>query len=206
MKTPSNKLASDVQIFRTLELLGVLLGQRTTDHVSLVVCGGSALIALGLIPRTTKDVDVVAILEGERLVSASKMPSALVESARLVALELNLPAEWLNPGPASILNESLPNHGFPSGFQDRLTRLDFGPALSVYLSSRHDLIHFKLYAAADQGGPSRHFTDLVDLKPTDDELLAAVAWARRHDPSSAFLDTLRSMLANMERSNVLSRL
>jgi hypothetical protein len=87
MKTPSNKLASDVQIFRTLELLGVLLGQRTTDHVSLVVCGGSALIALGLIPRTTKDVDVVAILEGERLVSASKMPSALVESARLVALE-----------------------------------------------------------------------------------------------------------------------
>ena len=206
MKLKTSTLQGEGQIFRALELLGVLLGQRTSDHVSLVICGGSALIALELIPRTTKDVDVVAILEGDRLISAETMPNVLVEPARLVALELALPEDWLNPGPASILNENLPNQGFPSGFQDRLTRRDFGPALSVYLASRYDLIYFKLYAAVDQGGPSRHFTDLVDLKPTDDELLAAVAWARLHDPSSAFLDTVRSMLAKMERTDVLSKL
>ncbi|MCX6567328.1 MAG: hypothetical protein NTW38_13060 [Candidatus Aminicenantes bacterium] len=206
MKKPRNNLERADQVYRVFDLLGVLLSQRTSDHISLVVCGGSALISLGLVSRATKDVDVVALLDRGTLVSAETMSPVLIESAHLVSLELGLPEDWLNSGPTSILNENLPNQGFPVGFQDRLTRRDFGPVLSVYFISRYDQIHFKLYAAADQGGPSSHLIDLVGLKPSDDELLAAVAWARLHDVSPAFLETVRSMLDAMERRHVLARL
>jgi len=198
-------LENERYLLRALELLGALLEQRTSNHISLVICGGSALMALGLIPRATQDVDVVALLNGGKLVSAVPLPGALIEPARLVAQELALPADWLNAGPASIFDESLPNQGFPRGFQSRLTRRDFGSVLSIYLVSRYDQIHFKLYAAVDQGGPSPHLTDLVSLNPTDEELIAAVEWARLHDTSDGFMGTVRSMLGAMERINVISR-
>ncbi len=200
----SKSLENERYLLQALKLLGALLEQRTSDHISLVICGGSALMALGLIPRATQDVDVVALLDGGKLVSAVPLPRALIESARLVAQELALPADWLNIGPASIFDESLPNQGFPNGFQSRLTRRDFGPVLSIYLLSRYDQIHFKLYAAVDQGGPSPHLTDLVSLNPSDEELIAAVKWARLHDTSDGFMETVRSMLRAMERKNVVS--
>jgi hypothetical protein len=191
---------------RVFSLLGILLQRRTSSPMCLVVCGGSALIALDLIPRATKDVDVVCLIEAGKLVPSTKLPSVLMHVAELAALELGLPKNWLNSGPASLLNDSLPNQGLPLGFQDRLIRRDFGPVLSIFLLSRVDQIYFKLFAAADKGGPSVHFTDLVGLKPTDDELVDAVAWARLHDPSPAFLDTVRAMLRAMERAHVVHRL
>lgn len=191
---------------RAFELLGMLLERRIPNPLGLVICGGSALLALGLIPRATKDVDIVCLIEDGKLIAATKLPGALMDAARLAALELDLPKDWLNPGPAMLLNEALPNQGLPSGFQDRLVRRDYGPVLSIFLSSRVDQVYFKLYAAADKGGPSVHFADLVGLQPTDDELVGAAAWARRHDPSPAFLDTIREMLAAMEKTHVIHRL
>jgi hypothetical protein len=195
--------ADEQNLSKTFELLGALLAQRTSDPVSLVICGGSALIALGLIPRATQDVDIVALLDGGKLVSSVPLPEALVESGRLVAQEMALPADWLNAGPSSIFNETLPNQGFPNGFQNRLTRRDFGPVLSIYFVSRLDQVHFKFYAAVDQGGPSPHLTDLVGLNPTDEELRAAVDWAQLHDTSQGFMETVRLMLRALERRNVI---
>jgi hypothetical protein len=200
------KLESEDQFNETLELLGALLAQRTSERLSLVVCGGSALIALGLVPRATKDIDIIAFIDGGRLVFASAMPSVLQESANLVAHEKGLPSDWLNLGPASLYNEDLPNWGFPAGFQVRLTRRDFGPVLSIYLVSRTDQIFLKLYAAVDKGGPSQHLTDLVSLNPSDEELVKAAKWAMLHDPSKAFLDTVRSMLTVMEKPDVAARI
>jgi hypothetical protein len=40
------------------------------ERYPLVVVGGSALVTLGLIARTTRDIDVLAILDGGELVSA----------------------------------------------------------------------------------------------------------------------------------------
>jgi hypothetical protein len=187
-------------------LLGTLLQQRTSNPIGLVICGGSGLIALDLIPRATKDVDVVCLIEAGRLVPSTELPRVLTEAAELAALELGLPEDWLNSGPASLFNDALPNQGLPPGFQDRLIRRDFGPVLSIFLVSRVDQVYFKLFAAADKGGASTHFTDLVGLRPTDDELVDAVAWARLHDPSPAFLATVRAMLTAMERAHVVHRL
>jgi hypothetical protein len=201
-----NSLKGGEHLVQVLELLSTLLEQRTTSPIGLVICGGSALIALGLTPRATKDVDVVCLVEAGKLVPSTSLPSVLLEVAELAALEMGLPKDWLNSGSASLLNASLPNQGLPLGFQDRLIRQDFGPVLSIFLVGRVDQIYFKLFAAADKGGPSVHFTDLVNLLPTDDELVDAVAWARLHDPSPAFLDTVRAMLTAMERAHVVHRL
>jgi hypothetical protein len=55
-------------------------------------------------------------------------------------------------------------------------------------------VHFKLYAAVDQGPGSKHVTDLRQLSPTPAELLAAARWARQHDPSEPFHDELLKAL------------
>ena len=47
----------------------------------IVVCGGSALIATDLVPRTTQDVDIVALMKGEVLVDSEPLPDYLLEAA-----------------------------------------------------------------------------------------------------------------------------
>jgi hypothetical protein len=69
-----------------------------------------------------------------------------------------------------------------------------GPALTVSFASRLDQIHFKLYAAVDQG-PGKHEQDLHALEPTQDELVAAARWSRTHDPSDGYREMLIQALA-----------
>jgi hypothetical protein len=59
-------------------------------------------------------------------------------------------------------------------------------ALTLRVAGRTDQIHFKLYAAVDQGLESKHAADLRVLEPTRDELLAAARWSRTHDPSEGY--------------------
>jgi hypothetical protein len=47
------------------------------------VVGGSALIVLGLVARTTRDIDVIALLRDGELVSAEELPTGLLEAAAL---------------------------------------------------------------------------------------------------------------------------
>ena len=164
-----------------LGLLGRLMRVRGRPSIHLVVCGGSALIALRLVARTTQDVDVLATLEHGQLHCARPLPDWLLADAEAVRSELGLPLHWLNDGPA---DENLFRLGLPVGVVDRLVGRDFGVALQVSFISRYDQIHFKLYAAADQGG--RHFTDLRKLEPSAEELLAAAHWTFTQDGSEAF--------------------
>jgi hypothetical protein len=144
---------------RALGLLGELVRVRHHPPIHLVVCGGSALIALRLVTWTTQDVDVLATLENGRLHCARPLPEWLLAAAEAVRSELSLPIHWLNDGPA---DENLFRLGLPVGLAERLVVRDFGAALQVSFISRYDQIHFKLYAAADQGG--RHFTDFAETE------------------------------------------
>ena len=159
-----------------LEALGEQLGQQA-HHFGLVVVGGSALLALGLIDRTTLDVDVVALTTPIGLQSPEPLPAPLVLARDRVARDFAVSSDWLNTGPAGLL--------------------DFGlPALTVYFASRVDQIHLKLYAMADQGA-GRHENDLRALQPTPNELVAAARWTLTHDPSEPFLVVLRETLAHL---------
>ena len=188
---------------RALTLLGELLLARSHPPVHFVVCGGSSLLALGLISRTaTRYVDVLARLEARRLIQAKPLSAAVRDAAEAVRAELDLPADWFNTGPA---DDSFFRLGFPVGIEDRLTHRAYGSALTIGFVGRYDQIHFKLYAAADQG-PGRHVSDLRDLQPSADELLAAARWTRLQDPSEGFRFVLADLLRHFGHAQLADQL
>lgn len=180
-------ITSDRDARQLLDALGEQLVVLGVDY-ELVVVGGSALLALGLVTRPTQDVDLVALRDGEALRSVVPLPEPLQIARDRVARDLDLPQEWLNAGPAALLD-----FGLPEGFLSRAERHDHGPALTVWYASRFDQIHFKLYATVDQGA-GKHEADLRALDPSAEELLAAARWTRTHDPSEGYRMVLRQVL------------
>ncbi len=172
---------------RLLSALGEQL-DATQAHLEIVVIGGSALLALGLIERTTRDVDLVALLEDGGLVDPKPLPEALLAARGRVAADFGLDEEWLNAAPSALLD-----FGLPQGFVARLESRRYSPSLTVHLASRFDQIHFKLYALVDQG-PGKHDADLQALAPTRNELLQAARWSITHDPSDGFRQQLLAVL------------
>lgn len=176
---------------RLLSALGEQL-QHAGHRYGLVVVGGSALLALGLVTRATKDVDVVAFeRDGQMIAPPKPLPDGLIQARDRVSRDFGLPEEWLNAGPSSLLEL-----GLPEGFEGRLERREYGAALTVWFASRLDQIHLKLYAVVDQG-PGRHEADLRVLGPTGEELVTAARWARSHDPSEGFRSVLVQVLADL---------
>ncbi len=172
-------------IQKALKLLDGRLKLNKSGRFSIVVCGGMALNALNLVHRTTQDVDIVVLMDTARhLIDPAPLPLGLQVAAREVADTLKLPQDWLNNGPSSG-DGGLFRLGLPDGFIERLTLYDQGDRLTIYLVSRLDQIHFKLYAAIDQFG-GYHASDLRQLCPTDEELLQAARWAMTHDRSEGF--------------------
>ena len=138
---------SDETLDQALHALAAFLEEAAAAPENLVIIGGSALLALGFVSRTTRDADILArvdILHG--LVDPRPMSEALQSAALLVARELDLDEHWLNTGPPDQIHA-----GLPDGFADRLTARSFGPCLTIHLPDRYDLIHLKLFAAVDQG-------------------------------------------------------
>lgn len=159
--------------------------------VHLIVIGGSDLIAIDVVSRATRDVDVVALERDGKLVSAEPLPAIVRDAAATVARDLGLEANWLNAGPTGLLL-----HGLPAGFAERLVTRDYGVALRVSVAARVDQIFFKLYAAADRR-EARDFNDLDRLAPTHDELRAAARWARTHNMPGPFDDAMARALADL---------
>lgn len=180
------------QLDTVFRLLDGRLMRAGAPPVHLVVCGGAAMIAAGLLSRTTRDVDIVALLDdGQRLVAPVPLPSHLLKAASEVAEVLNLPKDWLNNGPSRD-EGGLFQMGLPDGLQERLHTRAYGGYLTVHFIDRLDQIHFKLYAAVDRGG--YHVTDLETLKPTPAELTQAARWALTHDVSEEFRQLLKQAL------------
>lgn len=192
-------------IDQTLSLLAGRLDLAQTDPVRLVICGGSALIAMSLRRRTTRDMDVVALLSAaQEPISPDPLPDFLLRAADQVARDLGLFEGWLNNGP-SRGEGGLFQMGLPEGFVGRLTEKKYGPRLAVYFIGRLDQIHFKLYAAADQRDGT-HLNDLKALHPTAAELEAAARWAMTHDVSEGFKMVLKELLTQLGHESVAERI
>jgi len=186
---------------QALTALAGFLEDAGAERESFVVIGGSALISLGLISRTTRDVDIIAGVDAERgLVDPRPLSDALRAAAEEVARELQLDPHWLKTGPADQVLA-----GLPDGFLSRLTRRDYGPALTIFLPDRFDLIHLKLFAIMDQGR-GRHSADLAALRPTDDELLTAARWVLTQDAGEVFPRIVRTALTDLGYGHLVARL
>lgn len=186
---------------KALTALGEQLAAIKSAPMDLLVCGGSALQALGLVQRTTQGVDVLALVSGdsEALSTAEPLPDPIVEASQKVGRDLNLAHGWINPGPTSALDL-----GLPEGTLARAVIRRYGDSLTIRFLSRYDQIHFKLYAAVDQGG--RHYDDLVVLKPTSEELEAAARWSMTHDVSVGYKGELKNLLKKMEHGDVAQKI
>lgn len=184
-----------------------LLAESTEGHPEQhwVVCGGSSLLALGLISRTTtRDVDVLARAEPDGLITAKPLPEWLARAAEQVRKQLGLMENWFNTGPS---DDSFFRFGFPEGMAERLIAREYGPKKNLRISfiSRRDQVFFKLYATADSD-MGRHYQDLQDLQPTAEELLAAARWTRTHDPSEGFLFVLGEALKTLGHDSLIAQL
>lgn len=184
---------------QALQTLGDLLQSRGLSY-ELAVIGGSALMLIDLSIRPTRDLDVLAVVEGKSYRRADPLPVPLNHAIEDVARNLRLPSTWVNPGPTSLLDL-----GLPRGFKERTETRTFG-SLALHVAARKDQICFKLYAGVDQGPASKHVEDLRRLEPTEEELLEAARWAISHDPSSGFRDSLVRALAYLGVDDVGDRL
>ena len=189
------------QLDKALQGVGELLA-RGGDQAAIVVVGGTALNLLGVVDRYTRDVDVLALAtprprgEPNNVRAPDPLPSALRDAAATVARDLRLPDDWLN----TVVGAQWKT-GLPPGLVDRIQWQRFG-GLWVGLPHRLDMIHFKLYAAADDiGTKSRHYQDLVALAPTPAELERARLWVEDQDPSPDIAHTLQLIIALVQTEN-----
>lgn len=171
-----------------LTTLGEVLESRKL-HFEVVAIGGGALLLLGVLDRPTKDLDIVALVDGRRFSSSEPFPRELAEACTDVARAMTLAPNWMNAGPTSLLD-----YGLPDGFAARAERRSYGSGLVVHIASRIDQVHFKFYATVDDGPRSKHMQDLKRLAPTHDELRAAARWAVTHDTSAPFRELCREVL------------
>lgn len=188
---------------RALGLLGELLAARHHAPQHFVVCGGSSLLALGLVSRTTtQDVDILARIDANRLVTPRPLPDWLRSASDEVGKQLDLPRDWLND---QVADDTLFRCGLPDGLQQRLTQKSYGPSLRISYISRRDQVFLKLHAAVDRDG-GRHLQDLLELKPTAPELFDAAQWTRMQDPSDGFRLLLGEMLKQLGHEDLVAQL
>ena len=187
-----------------LSALGEQLESSSVESVELLVCGGSAMIFLGLAQRTTKDVDILAYIKRTNagdtsFIKAKQMNPEFIMASRKVARDFNLPENWINTGPTSAVDL-----GLPERLMERVATREFGRKLTIHFLGRYDQIHFKLYAAVDQGA-GIHYDDLLSLNPTAEELEQAARWSMTHDVSEGYRQILKDLLNHMGHNNVAEK-
>lgn len=194
-----DKIIDSSKLKQALLLLNEQLVITNSPQTGIVICGGSALIALSLVPRTTQDVDIIAIMQDGSLTDPEPLPEYLIRAAAKVGQIMTLPENWLNNGPASQFKM-----GLPAGFSERLHPVEIGEKLKVYFIDRIDQIFFKTFASADRGG--YHVSDLKQLSPSEDELVAAAKWCLTQDVSADFRMILKDMLFKLGWKNVCQKI
>ena len=192
MPSPPSLLGDSSAIADALTAVGELLA-ADGEAYAIVVIGGAALNLSGIVRRATRDVDILAWGKGAEITRPpDPLPAPLIRAIDAVATRLGLPPNWLNTGPVSQWDT-----GLPPGLAERVRWREYA-ALTVGVIDRYDLIFFKVYAAADSNTPrSRHYQDLLALRPTGEELVAAIAWVRTQDPSPGFALVLANMLRQL---------
>jgi|HubBroStandDraft_6_1064221.scaffolds.fasta_scaffold56912_2 hypothetical protein len=149
------------------------LGERLGRPTEIVVAGGSALVLLGIVDRSTADADAVA--------SRPKL-STFAREVAAVADDLDLAPTWVNDGVTAYRDL------LPADFASRTVLLGTFGQLAVRILGREDLIIMKMAASRP-----RDLDDLRALAPTADEL-AFVARQLTRINSLSPRDALRMQL------------
>ena len=107
------------------------LDQLLTQKITLIVGGGGAMILAHKFPLATTDIDAIPQgIEVEELNSYIKS----------VALELGLPADWLNPYFSTF------SYVLPQDYKNRLTTVFQGQHIQARALGKEDMLIMKCFA------------------------------------------------------------
>lgn len=155
-------------------------------HFEFIIIGGAALNILDISSRKTRDVDC---LDPEIPADIKKLSQKFSQER----LDLNLDEDWLNNGPQSLKID------LPKNWRLRTIILLNGRSLIIKSLGRSDLLKTKLFAYCDRTTPD--FEDLIELKPSRDELSESIGWVKERDQNVSWpkhvetaFDTLRKAL------------
>jgi len=172
------------EIERALSTLSRRMAHSGAQDLEVLCCGASALCVLGLLSRSTMDVDVLGIISDAKEVVpcehfSPEMEFAITASGR----ELGLPDDWFNGSASTLLQRTL-----PIGTLERYKkhRQVFGECLVVRFLDRMDQVALKLFAAMDPKDGQRHLRDLEEISPTRPEIIHAITWMTAWKSNQAF--------------------
>ena len=202
-EAPSNRCASSPfpmnrkeEIEQALTALGRRMALSDVEELEVLCCGASALCILGLLSRSTLDVDILGIISDERKLIACEHFSSEMESfITEVARDLQLPDDWVNGEASTLLMRGIPNGALERSLQHRR---EFGPCLTVRFLDRMDQVALKLFAAMDPRNGQRHLKDLEEINPTREEMLHAISWMSAWKSNQAFRDRLAYLVEGLD--------
>ena len=88
------------------------------QSLEMIICGGAAIHLLGYSNRPTKDIDVLL----------PKLPTSLDPIIQEIALEHQLPKDWLNNGPQNLI------YDLEAGWKERIAIIYQGRYLTIKVS------------------------------------------------------------------------
>ena len=165
------------------------------ENLEVLCCGASALCVMGLISRSTMNIDVLGIVSDDRdLIACRSFSPAMELAITNAAMKLGLADDWFN-GSASALIEP----GIPEGSLERARkhRREFGPCLRVCFLDRRDQVALKLFAAMDPKDDQRHLRDLDEIASKEEEVRHALQWMHVWKTSKAFRDYLSYLVKGL---------
>ena len=157
-----------------LRLLGDLMDLEKTPPIRLVVSGGAALIARGIVERATNDIDVFAVREWEGdLERAYPLPEWFREITARIAKQRNLSENWLNAATSLVFPDLF--RLLPADCWTDLDEISLGERLRISYLSRTAQMYLKAYALVNRD-EARDLDDFRSLTPTASEIEMVSAW------------------------------
>ncbi|MEM9281752.1 MAG: hypothetical protein AAGA96_08000 [Verrucomicrobiota bacterium] len=158
-----------------LSLLGEVLAGIGERPIHLLVSGGAALLATGLVSRVTNDVDVLGVI-GEidrELDRCHRLPEFVSKAVRRVADEMDLRPNWLNASAGLLM---IGFDRFPPGviLADHVER-EFGSHLKITFIGRKGQLYLKMFAACGRD-EDRDIEDLRALELSVEEAEEVATW------------------------------
>lgn len=180
------------EIEHALTVLGRRMALDGAPDIEVLCCGASALCMLGLLSRSTMDVDVLGVVVRDQDLNPCEVFSAEMERAISNAgLELGLANDWFNGSASRLLERGVPEGTLERSFAYRKT---FGPCLTVRFLDRRDQVALKLFASMNPVDGIRHLRDLEEISPEADEISHALAWMGGWKSSDAFRAKLKKIV------------
>ncbi len=189
------RFGSAAQVEEALSSLAEMLDAAGSEPLSLLVCGGAALMVMGQATRGTQDVDLLTYFDRLPLQEAElqrrfELPDEVRLFAGTVARDMGLDPNWLNLGPSSLVQL-----GLPAGLLGRAQSRQYGDSLTALYVDRLDQIHLKLYASLARD--ERHVADLLALEPDPQEMLLAGRWVLAVAGEMVLKDDLQKLIGDL---------